>query len=97
MVVLIEGNSVTEVQVIGQLSKSGYHYVRDLSGWMGVAKVYKNGYGNYIVISRANTPDRGDETMIFVWNETYREVESWIELYAGYGETHEEALNNWQL
>ncbi|HEY6018513.1 MAG TPA: hypothetical protein VIY48_01000 [Candidatus Paceibacterota bacterium] len=74
-----------------------YAHVRDLSGWQGVAKVYKNGYGHYVVVSRANTFDRGDETGIFKWDEVNETVSDWVELYFGYGETHQEALDNWSL
>lgn len=79
------------------VKKSSYEYVRTLEGWKGVAKVYKNGHGHHIVISRADTFDRGDETGIFRWDETIQNVSDWEELYFGYGETHQEALDNWQI
>ena len=73
---------------------SNYTYVKNLDGWRGVVKAYRhNNGGQDIVISRANTFDRGDETMIFEFDLQSEQVLNWTDLYAGYGETHEEALN----
>lgn len=69
-----------------------YTFVKNASGFQGDARVYRDGSGNHIVISRCNTFDHGDETMIFPWSTVTNDVSNWNELYAGYGETHEEAL-----
>lgn len=50
--------------------------------------------GKFYLVSRANTFDRGDETMIFPGDEN-AEVTSWGEVYAGYGEDHATAIRNW--
>lgn len=71
-----------------------YTFVKNASGFQGDARVYRNEAGKHIVISRCNTFDRGDETMIFPWSAATNKVSDWGDLYAGYGETHEEALAN---
>lgn len=75
----------------------GYTFVKDAKGFSGVAKVYRNTEGRHVVVSRAYTFDRGDETMIFEWSTATDSIADWIDLYAGYGETHEEALANSSL
>lgn len=69
-------------------------WVKSLSGYAGLASVYDTTKGT-VVVSRANTFDRGDETMIFKWDARLDKVSDWSELYVGYGETHEEALYSW--
>lgn len=74
---------------------SEYTFVQDVSEkFNGSALLYKNEAGRHVVVSRADTFDRGDETMIFRSNGS-GDVLNWTDLYAGYGETHEEALSNW--
>lgn len=73
-----------------------FKLVKSLDGYAGDARVYHvEGFGN-VMVSRAYTLDHGDETMIFKWNRLADKVENWTDLYAGYGETHEEALTNWR-
>jgi hypothetical protein len=75
---------------------SGFYEVSKLKGWRGDARLYKDGETDkYIVISRADTFDRGDETMIFS-STSDAHISDWTELYAGYGETHEVALDNYE-
>lgn len=71
---------------------SNYIFVRE-DKWVGPVKIYlhKN-TGKAIVISRADTFDRGDETMIFAYDLQANKVADWTDLYAGYGRTHEQAL-----
>lgn len=71
-----------------------YQLIKTLSGMAGDARIYQTPLG-VVMVSRANTFDRGDETMIFKWGVLEGRVTSWADLYAGYGETHETALNNW--
>lgn len=76
---------------------SDYEYHETLSGYAGVAKVYVSKVdGLAVVVSRANTFDRGDETMIFRYGTAEGKVLDWAELYAGYGEDHETALRNYE-
>lgn len=71
---------------------SNYIHVRD-ELWNGKVKIYRHiGGGEGIAISRANTFDRGDETMIFRYSFADNKVIDWGELYAGYGVDHETAL-----
>lgn len=68
-------------------------YVRNLSGWNGVAKLYRNATTDeYYVVSRANTSDRGDETMIFKSLDSEGDSVDFTDLYAGYGVDHETAV-----
>jgi hypothetical protein len=60
----------------------------------GDANLYQLEDDSYVMVSRADTPDRGDETMIFPANAD-GEVTDWEDLYAGYGESHNEALSNY--
>lgn len=71
-----------------------YSYVKTLSGYAGTAYVFETEKG-HVMVSRAHTFDRGDETMIFEWDVRTGKVKSWSDLYAGYGEDHEVALRNW--
>lgn len=71
-----------------------YAYIKTLSGYAGTAYVFETKKG-FVMVSRANTFDHGDETMIFKWNVKTNEVDDWTDLYAGYGEDHEVALRNW--
>ncbi len=64
-----------------------------LSGFQGVAWLIKQD-GKYYAVSKNNTFDRGDETMIFACDENGN-VTSWADLYAGYGEDHQTAIDNW--
>lgn len=76
---------------------SNYEFRETLSGYASVAKVYVNKVdGLAVLVSRANTFDRGDETMIFRYGIAEGEVLDRAELYAGYGEDHETALSNWE-
>lgn len=72
-----------------------YKLVKHLSGYAGDARVYLGEKGDCVMVSRASTVDRGDETMIFSWSNVHQKVSDWTELYAGYGESHEEALGNY--
>lgn len=75
---------------------SNYTHIRN-ERWNGSVKIYRhNVTGEGIAISRASTFDRGDETMIFPYDLTDNEVSDWGEVYAGYGESHEEALRNFE-
>lgn len=70
---------------------------KGLTGYKGEAWLVKdNETGNYYVVSRADTFDRGDETMIFPADEE-GEVINWHDLYAGYGEDHETAMQNFEF
>ena len=60
----------------------------------GNANLYQINCDDYVIVSRANTSDRGDETMIFPCDKQGN-VTDWGELYAGYGESHDTALNKW--
>lgn len=73
-----------------------YSLVEKLDGYVGDARVYQSPSGVLVMVSRAYTFDCGDETMIFKWSAASRSVVDWSELYAGYGETHEEALANFE-
>lgn len=74
----------------------GFFEVRKLANFRGDARLYENGdTGEKIIISRANTFDRGDETMIFAATPE-GDVADWTDLYASYGETHEVALDNYE-
>ena len=73
-----------------------FKLVETLSGYAGDARVYRRQDGLHVLVSRADTPDRGDETMIFKWSTATDSVSNWSDLYAGYGETHEEALANFR-
>lgn len=74
-----------------------YSLVEKLDGYAGDARLYEHSKsGRIVMVSRAYTFDRGDETMIFKWGMASRSVMDWNELYAGYGETHEEALANYE-
>lgn len=80
---VIEGRIVSDFR---------FQHVRD-ELWNGMVRIYRDiETGNGIAVSRANTLDRGDETMIFPYDLEANEVSDWGELYAGYGVTHEEAL-----
>ena len=72
-------------------------YIKTLDGMQGVAKLYStdNKENPFIVVSRANTFDRGDETMIFPGTENG--IKSYGDLYAGYGEDHNTALTNYGI
>lgn len=59
----------------------------------GNANLYQLEDGSHIMVSRTNTFDRGDETMIFEANAEGK-VTNWSDLYAGYGEDHNTALAN---
>lgn len=59
----------------------------------GNANHYLLNDGRNIMVSRANTADRGDETMIFPC-DLDGEITSWGDLYQGFRESHEEALSN---
>lgn len=73
-----------------------FKFVKSLDGYAGVALVYLDTRtDDYIMVSRAITFDRGDETMIFPYDMERGEVIDWSELYAGYRETHTEALVNY--
>lgn len=75
---------------------SKYAWVRD-ERWNGEVRIYRNTLtGEGIAISRAQTFDRGDETMIFPYDFQANKVSDWGELYAGYGVTHEEALREFE-
>jgi hypothetical protein len=75
----------------GDVSVEPFYLVRtNLPGFQGTAHLYTNGT-RHIVISRAFTFDRGDETMVFEANES-GEVIDWMDLYAGYDVSHEVAL-----
>jgi hypothetical protein len=74
---------------------SNFKLVQHLTGYVGDARVYSDGE-RHVMVSRADTFDRGDETMIFSWDAVKGKVDSWLDLYAGYGVTHEEALLEWQ-
>lgn len=52
---------------------------------------YDGGTTKYLIVSRAHTMDRGDETMVFPADEVGN-VLDWGELACGYGETHEDVL-----
>lgn len=69
-------------------------FIKSLDGFNGDARVYLAN-GQYVMVSRADTFDRGDETMIFPWDEVNGLVSDWGDLYAGYGETHLTALTSW--
>ena len=76
---------------------SKFKFVKNVEGWRGVVKAYRHeDHGQEIAVSRAFTFDRGDETMIFKYDVKNEKVLDWTDLYAGYGETHEEALSNWE-
>ena len=70
-----------------------FQLIETFEGWRGDARLYRTPKGQ-VVVSRANTLDRGDETMIFKWLPLESAV-NWTGLYAGYGESHETALTNW--
>jgi len=73
-------------------SKSPFEYIRDLKGWVGHVKLYKDTRdGTYLAVSRANTLDRGDETMAFSTTKDGK-VTSWLELAGRCGATHDELL-----
>lgn len=76
---------------------SRFEKVRDVSeGYQGEAWLIRDThYGAYFVVSRANTWDRGDETMIFA-STSDGAVTDWMDLYAGYGEDHQTAIDNWE-
>ncbi len=75
---------------------SQYEFVKDVQ-WVGDVKIYRHKItGNHIAVSRAFTSDRGDETMIFAYDLTTDSVSDWTDLYAGYGESHERALANFE-
>lgn len=83
-----------EGEIVG--NQSMYVHVRD-EQWNGDVKIYRHVTTNEgIVVSRAFTFDRGDETMIFTYDLELNEVSDWGELYAGYGVTHEEALQSFE-
>ena len=70
-----------------------YRVIDDSIKWVGdVWHIEVDGV--YFLVSRANTFDRGDETMIFAGDE-HGKVTNWADLYAGYGEDHETAIRNW--
>lgn len=72
--------------------KSPFEFIRDIQGWKGVVKFYKDTRDDsYVLVSRADTFDRGDETMAFPADKD-GDVLDWEELGAGYGITHEELL-----
>jgi hypothetical protein len=75
---------------------SHFKYVETLRGYAGIAKVYSAVDGSAIMISRANTFDRGDETMIFPYDLFEHKVLDWDELYSGYGEDHATALARYE-
>jgi len=71
---------------------SRFRFVRE-TRWKGVVKIYADRIsGRFIAVSRSNTFDRGDETMSFLYDAENDEVLNWIEITAGYGETHEEQV-----
>ena len=56
---------------------------------------YNNGKKTaYIIVSRAATFDRGDETMIFPATKEGKVID-FGDLYVGYGEDHNTALHNY--
>jgi hypothetical protein len=70
-----------------------YQVINDNIQWKGKVWHIEVG-GEYFLVSRARTLDRGDETMIFAGDENAK-VTSWLDLYAGYGEDHATAIRNW--
>lgn len=70
-----------------------YEVINDDIHWVGLVWHIKVD-GEYYVVSRADTFDRGDETMIFRADEN-GEVTSWLDLYASNGEDHKTAIENW--
>jgi hypothetical protein len=70
-----------------------YRVINDTIRWVGdVWHIEVD--GKYYAVSRADTFDRGDETMIFPADENCK-VTDWGEVYAGYGEDHKTAIENW--
>ena len=66
--------------------------VKDVTGWQGKVWLVKDTVtGKFYNVSRNRTFDRGDETMIFA-SGADGETTDWTDLYAGYGESHEEAI-----
>lgn len=75
-------------------SNSPFRYIRELDGWRGHVRLYKDTRDDtYVAVSRAHTPDHGDETMAFPVTSK-GDVTSWSELAAGHGVTHEELLRD---
>lgn len=84
---------VTEGEIIPTIGN--WAHVRN-TRWQGAVQIWKNiASGEHIAISRAHTFDRGDETMIFPYDAEANKVSDWGELYAGYGQTHEDALRDY--
>lgn len=74
--------------------KSPFEFVKELHGWRGVAKLYRDARDDsFVIVSRADTLDRGDETMAFLGNRK-GEVLDWNEMAAGYGVDHETLLTD---
>lgn len=61
--------------------------------WKGEVWLIKVG-SDYFAVSRADTFDKGDETMIFASSEDGEAI-IFEDLYVGYGEDHETAIKNW--
>lgn len=72
---------------------SEYTKIKELDGWKGEAWLIEVD-NKYYAVSRANTFDRGDETMIFSCDKNGENID-FTDLYAGYGEDHKTAINNW--
>lgn len=70
-----------------------YRVIDDSIRWVGEVWHIEVG-GNFYLVSRAFTFDRGDETMIFPGDES-GEVTDWGEVYAGYSVDHATAIRNW--
>lgn len=71
-----------------------FQFIKHLEGYAGDARVYKAN-NRFVMVSRADTFDRGDETMIFKFSLASNEVTDWCELWGGRGYDHESALRNW--
>lgn len=77
------------------MKSAEYTFDRVVGGYAGTAHVYRGSEGDYILVSRADTFDRGDETMIFSWDNDTDHVPDWNDLYSGYGEDHATAVKNY--